>query len=101
MDVKCKGCGLDVWNGLPLPLRDGLCANCRDVWARHRRVFNLIWEEAENASRVDTLGGMEYRRVRAAWLAAGVPHVAEAEAAELARWIIREANTAPKFINGG
>jgi hypothetical protein len=58
-----------------------------------RRSFDEEWHHLAAASRVDDLGGAEYRRVRTAWIADGCPE-------PLRAYIVSEANRPPIADDG-
>lgn len=57
------------------------------------RHFDTIWREAEERGLCDTLGGVQYRRVRQEWIEAGRPQ-------ELIAFICRRANSQPDGSDG-
>lgn len=56
---------------------------------RRSRWFIRVWRAMEEDGQTDGLGGSEYRRVRAEWIAAGRP-------ADVREFIRRRANVGPE-----
>jgi hypothetical protein len=57
--------------------------------------FDRIWDKLADEGCCDARGGMEYRRVRAGWVAAGRPGRKGPDVDVIRRFIHAEANRGP------